>query len=140
MSKGSLYVIGIIVLVIVAGLVFFNLRDQEVDTNIEPTDGQIPAETLSYQQCLETWPSELCGMFDGAERQKLYASCAEVTIPPTADDVSVYPDLKIAVIRWWDDNLQDNIALYAPYEPETNFARCSASVQERLRSLQNASS
>lgn len=94
-------------------------------------------KTFEHWRCLQTWPLELCSMFVAEEREKLYEACAIAKIPETADDSSLYYDQKLAVVRWWDADIQDNVALYLPYEPENYFEGCSESAKEFLRHVPN---
>jgi hypothetical protein len=72
------------------------------------------------------------------ERVKLYDICVKIEIPERVDDTTVYPDNKIAVIRWWDDQLQQNITLCLPYEPETGFTSCSESAKSILKLIKES--
>lgn len=89
-----------------------------------------------YKDCTDLWPSDLCKMFISEERTKLYDICAKIEIPKTELDTSVYPNNKIAIIRWWDSNFQQNITLYLPYDPENKFSGCSESAKTILRDIQ----
>lgn len=72
------------------------------------------------------------------ERVKLYENRKTADIPPAEFDTTLDPENKIAIIRWWDGNTQQNIELKLPYELETDFAGCSESVKQALRHLRDA--
>ena len=67
---------------------------------------------------------------------ELYENCARAEIPETELDTSLDLENKIAVIRWWDGKLEQDVSIEIPYEPETGFADCSESAQRVLRHLQ----
>lgn len=130
----------IIIIIVIAFAVFFlrdkgdnnNLPTEDVATNNEIST---PDNQLAYTQCLEDFSEELCGMFDENQRQDLYNLCSTTEIPNSADDFTIYSELKIAATSWWDTEIEDNQRLYLPFEPENNFANCSESVQERFREI-----
>ncbi len=77
----------------------------------------------------------------GPEIQKdrvaeLYENCARVEIPETELDTTLDPENKIAVVRWWDGKLQQNISIELPYELDRGFNGCSESAKKALRHLQ----
>ncbi len=92
----------------------------------------------AYKNCINRFSSDLCKMFISEERARLYDICAKAEIPKTELDTTVYPENKIAVIRWFDDKLQQSITLYFPYEPETEFAGCSMSAKSILKHIQES--
>lgn len=131
----------IILVIIVSGFVILKQYDyKDFSPEASPSIESIThsQEIGMYKQCVEKFTSELCKMFEPEEKQKLYENCAKVEIPVTADDTALYPDLKIAVVRWWDNNIQDNVAFYLPYEPEYDFSGCSPSAQEKLKHIQQS--
>lgn len=132
MAAGLIIIIIIIGVIVTYGLIKINVNDQTAIpfSKIE-TDSSIKA----YEDCARKRPSDLCKMFSLEERAKLYNICAKAEIPKEADDSAVYPDLKIAVIRWRDGKLQQNISVHLPYEPETGFAGCSESAKSALEHI-----
>lgn len=72
----------------------------------------------------------------GINREILFENCAKDIPREKIDDTSLNQFEKIVTIWWWDDELQDNVSLKLPYEPENNFARCSESAKDLLRHLQ----
>lgn len=67
---------------------------------------------------------------------ELYENCARAEIPETELDTTLDSENKIAMVRWWDGKLQQNVSIELPYEPETGFASCSESAKRVLRHLQ----
>ncbi|MBT9175432.1 MAG: hypothetical protein DDT22_01109 [candidate division WS2 bacterium] len=125
-----LLIIGLaIVGVVIYG--FSNVGDQ----NTTPSTLEDERPIKAYEDCTKKWPPDLCKMFIPEERIKLYDICAKTEMPKRVSDTTVYPDNKIAVIRWWDSQLQENIAIYLPYEPEAGFAGCSESTKSILEHI-----
>ena len=71
-----------------------------------------------------------------AERAVLYENCAKAEIPLIELDTTLDSEDKVAVIRWWDGQTQQNVELKLPYEQEIDFAGCSESAKRVLRHLQ----
>ena len=72
----------------------------------------------------------------GVNRDILYENCAREIPREKIDDTTLNQFEKIVIVWWWDEELQDNVELKFPYEPETGFAGCSESVKGLLRHLQ----
>ncbi len=93
-------------------------------------------ETNEYKNCISQFSTEFCKMFIPSERVKLYDICSKAKIPKTELDTGVYPKNKIARVSWWDSERQQNITMWLPYEPETEFVDCSESAKKILRDIQ----
>lgn len=128
-----------VTLLVVAGMVVYSLisRNNNQNSTIK-LQNKLETENLTKTRevCMNRFSSELCKMFISEERAGLYDICAKAEIPKAEYDTTVYSENKIAVIRWWDDKLQQNITLYLPYEPDMNFAGCSESAKEILQDIQ----
>lgn len=132
-------IVPIIIVIIVTILLQFVLKinkDAEGDKSRISEIKEINIPIKTYSDCIRLWPIELCSMYIPVERVKLYDICAKIEIPKTELDTSVYPDNEIAVIRWWDNKLQQNITMHLPYEPEIKFAGCSESAKIILLDIQ----
>lgn len=143
-NKKIIFWVGIlsIMIVIIAAILFLSEFALKINKDIggnkpqisEIKETDIPIKT--YNDCAKLWPIEICGMYMPAERVKLYDICSKIEIPKTELDTSVYPNNKIAVIRWWNNKFQQNITMYLPYEPETKFSGCSESAKTILLDIQ----
>lgn len=72
----------------------------------------------------------------GINRAVLYKNCAKDIPRGKIDDTLLNIEDKTVTAWWWDENIQDNVEVKLPYEPETDFAGCSESVKGLLRHLQ----
>lgn len=122
---------------IIGGTIIYVLIIKDGRNTTLRNTSEINNQTIkAYKDCTNLWAPDLCKMLISEERAKLYDICAKIEIPKTEIDTSVYPNNKIAVIRWWDSNFQQNITLYLPYEPEIKFSNCSESAKTILRDIQ----
>ncbi len=128
-----------IILIVIASIVVYSFisRDNSQNSTLQ---NKLRTEnfTKAYENCINQFSLDLCKMFISEERARLYSICAKAEISKTELDTTVYPENKIAVIRWFDDKIQQTITLYLPYEPETEFAGCSAPVKSTLKHIQES--
>ena len=67
----------------------------------------------------------------------LAKNCARDIPREKIDDSLFNSEQKTVTVYWWDNELQNNVSLVLPYEPETDFAGCSESVKEFLRHIRD---
>ena len=73
----------------------------------------------------------------GEAQNDLAKNCAR-DIPREKIDDSVFnSEQKTVTVYWWDNELQDNVSLILPYEPETDFAGCSESAKQFLQHIRD---
>jgi len=70
-------------------------------------------------------------------RTELLEDCANAEIPLTGERNTVYDSKKKTLeVRFWNGELQEDVLVILPYEPETDFAGCSDSAKDILRHVQ----
>ena len=70
-------------------------------------------------------------------RAELSENCANAQIPLTGERNTVYDSGKKTLeVSFWNGELQEDVLVILPYEPETDFAGCSDSAKNILRHIQ----
>ena len=74
---------------------------------------------------------------EGISRATLLENCANAEIPLTGERNTVYDsEKKTLEVSFWNGELQEDVLVMLPYEPETDFAGCSDSAKDILRHIQ----
>ncbi|GEM_PF-1043497 len=68
---------------------------------------------------------------------ELILNCQQDIPREKIDDSVLDIERGTVTVYWWDGQLQDNVSLILPYQPETDFAGCSESVRDFLRHIQD---
>ncbi len=80
---------------------------------------------------------EVLYLDEGKNRAALLENCANAEIPLTGERNTVYDsENKTLEVSFWNGELQKDVLVIFPYEPETDFAGCSDSAKDILRHVQ----
>lgn len=135
MKSKFLYII-IALLVVFTILAFFLFLSDKPNTQLPNNSNKPTGLAEAYKDCVRNFPQELCGMFSVETRADLYKVCSTFEAPSTELDTTLYPDNKLAVVRW--QRGEDYITTYLPYETEADFNGCSESAKILLKHIQES--
>lgn len=129
-------VIFFLLIIIVVG--YFFVEDTGKNTNNETQKfSNIDSEKeTAFLECVSNYSNEeLCGMIKEDTKQNLYKTCSTALIPDNSHDATIYEELSIVSINWYDYETDENNTLYLPWEPKSDFANCSESAKSHLTAL-----
>lgn len=119
-------------LIFVVSLYPFEIYDDASEKYVRNTEAVYDARRVLYRLLPQILTQE-------SVQRQLEENCARDIPREKIDDSSFDPENKIVQTYWWDNEINDNVQLIIPYEPETDFAGCSESVKELLRHIQGIS-